>query len=114
VDDVIAVRVRLADGGERYFLTFGRIQDAVDPDPVCELVLARVDGFALGGEPVAAELCGSLRDPAESRDAPYFFECLLSISREVIPFSEGYEAWRAQIASEMAAGKRLYYCGSSD
>src|SRR5262249_52096581 len=39
VDDVIAVRVTLADGGERYFLTWGRIQDVIDSAPVSALVL---------------------------------------------------------------------------
>jgi hypothetical protein len=33
MDDVIAVKVELADGAARYFLAFGRIQDHVDPEP---------------------------------------------------------------------------------
>lgn len=39
MDDVVAVEVTLADGGLRYFVTWGRIQQTVDPEPVCKLVL---------------------------------------------------------------------------
>lgn len=39
VEHVVAVEVALTDGGKRYFLTWGRIQDAVDPAPLCEVVL---------------------------------------------------------------------------
>jgi hypothetical protein len=43
VDDVVAVKIGLADGKIGYFLTFGRIQDVVDPEPVCGLVLRFAD-----------------------------------------------------------------------
>jgi len=66
VDDVVAVEVRLADGGLRYFLTWGRIQDVVDPEPVCELVLRFSRGCALGGVPVSARVCDTLREAADS------------------------------------------------
>lgn len=39
MEDLIAVEVRLADGQSRYFLTWGRIQQAADPGPVAALVL---------------------------------------------------------------------------
>jgi hypothetical protein len=39
MDDIVAVEIRLATGENRYFLTWGRIQDAVEPKPLAELVL---------------------------------------------------------------------------
>jgi len=110
--DVIAVEVRLADGGFRYFVTWGRIQDAVDPDPVCRLALKAARGFSLGGgEPVSARVCGTLREAADSPDAPYFYECFRSFCEKPIPFGRRYEKWRAARAREMENGMAWAYCG---
>ncbi len=111
VEDVIAVEVRLADGGHRFFVTWGRIQHPVDPDPVCAVVMQCATAGMLGGEPVAARLCSTLREAAESDDAPWFYEALVSYSRSSMPFGEGYEAWRERMADEMERGKQIYYCG---
>lgn len=54
MEDVIAVEVRLADGARRFFVTWGRIQDPVDPDPVCAVVMRFARGCGLGGEAVTA------------------------------------------------------------
>ena len=112
MDDVIAIQVELANGTRRFFLTFGRIQDTVDPTAVCELVLAHAGQYTLGGEPVSATLCRTLREAATSEDAPYFYEGLLSLGRTAISFGDNYPTWRAQVAAEMQAGKYLYYCGT--
>jgi hypothetical protein len=94
MEDVIAVEVRLADGARRFFVTWGRIQDVVDPDPVCAVVMRFAQSCALGGQPVAARVCSTLREAAETEDAPMF-----------------YEARREQIAKEMERGRSIYYCG---
>ena len=110
---MIAVEVRLADGASRFFLTWGRIQDPVDTTAVCELVMRAAQGDALGGEPIAAEVCTTtLRAAAESEQAPYFYEALIEFASTHIPFGEGYEAWRAERAKAMAQGKEIYYCGA--
>lgn len=111
MEDVIAVDVRLADGGHRFFVTWGRIQDPVDPDPVCAVVMRCARGYSLGSEPIAAQLCSTLREAAESKEAPWFYEALMSYSRSAIPFGEGYEAWREQMVDAMERGKEIYYCG---
>jgi hypothetical protein len=111
MDDVIAIEVRLADGASRYFLTWGRIQDPVNPTPVCELVLEASQRFALGGVAVQARLCDTLKEAAESRAAPYFYECLLKFGREKIPFGERYETWRQEKATAMCTGRDIAYCG---
>jgi len=72
---MVAVSVGLSDGGRRYFVTWGRIQDVVDPAPLEELVLRHSRAFSLGGEPVMARVCEALREAAMSDSAPYFFEC---------------------------------------
>jgi hypothetical protein len=111
VDDVIAVAVRLADGRQRYFLTWGRIQAAVDPDPVCALVLRFSRSCSLGGAPVSARLCGTLREAADSPDAPCFYEAFLAFAAHSAPSKADYPAWKAGVAERMEAGRDIWYCG---
>jgi hypothetical protein len=111
MEDVVAVEVRLADGGRRFFMTWGRIQDAVDPDPVCAVVMQFAEQSSLGPPPVAARLCSTLREAADSEDAPYFYEALTSYCRSSIPFGDGYERWRQEMDRAMRQGKEIYYCG---
>jgi hypothetical protein len=111
VDDVIAVAVRLDDGRERYFLTWGRIQDKIDPGPVCDLVLRSSRSCSLGGAPVSARLCATLREAADSPDAPYFYECFFQFASQPPPSEEDYPAWKARIAERMEAGRDISYCG---
>jgi hypothetical protein len=111
MDDVIAVEVRLADGGRRFFVTWGRIQHPVDPDRVCAVVMRFARDCSPDAEPVAARLCSTLREAAESEDAPLFYEALLSYSRQSIPFGDGYDAWREQVAEAMMRGQQIFYCG---
>lgn len=111
MDDVVAVEVTLDNGEKRFFLTWGRIQDRVDPGPVCDLVLRASGGYSLGGKAISARLCGTLRVAADSGDAPYFYECLLGFARQPGPPDGEYEGWRAERAAAMEAGREISYCG---
>lgn len=111
MDDVIAVEVRLADGRQRYFLTWGRVQDHVDPEQVCDLVLRFSRSCSLGGVPVSARLCATLREAADSPDAPYFYECFLGFASRPVPSGDGHQEWKATIAEKMEAGQEICYCG---
>jgi hypothetical protein len=111
MDDVVAVEVRLADGDLRYFLTWGRIQHAVDPQPLCDLVLQASRSFSLGGLPISVRVCTTLREAAESANAPYFYECYLSFCHKPVPHGDTYEAWRNATNKAMQAGQEIAYCG---
>lgn len=107
VDELIAVEVQVAGGHSHYFLTGGRIQDAVDDGPVCELVLA----VAAHLDPAGARVCSTLRGAAESPDAPYFYEALFDFAqRGPIPHGDGYENWGQERAAAMEAGREIYHC----
>lgn len=108
MDDVVAVRVELLDGASRYFITWGRIQDTVDPGPLQDLVMRHAGDFSLRGNAVSAELC-LLR---EARDAPYFYEALVWFGQQRIPFGRSYQRWRRRVEREMDTGKHLHYLGS--
>ena len=72
--------------------------------------MRHVSEATLGGEPLAANVCPTLRVAAESSEAPYFFDALVAFSRQKIP-GDRYEEWRREKAEAMAQGNELYYCG---
>jgi hypothetical protein len=111
MEDVVAVEVQLVGGGSRYVITWGRIQDEVDPTQLEALVLAHSRRLDLGGTAERARVCFSLREAADSGSAPYFYEGLLDFAHRPIPFGAGYEHWRAERAAAMAADREIYYCG---
>ncbi len=99
MEDIVAVAVELESGVERFFLTWGHIQQTVDPDPLEQLILKLSVGYDLGGKPVKARVCRSLQDAAH---APYFYEGFFSFcQKEGIPFGGKYEAWKAEISKKM-------------
>lgn len=53
----------------------------------------------------------SIREAADSRFAPYFYECLPDVARRSIPFNPDYEQWCAEQATAIAAGREISYCG---
>jgi hypothetical protein len=108
MEDIVAVEVKLTTGERRHFLTWGRIQDNVDPAPLAELVLKRANHFAIDGEPASARVLWSLHPATE---APYFYEYFFGMSQERIPYDDSHEAWRKKIAEEMETGKWIYYLG---
>ena len=107
MDDLVAVRVELEGGESRYFLTWGRIQDAVRPEALAALVLKNSQDYSLGGVPIRAVVCG-LR---EASSQPYFFEGLFSFAKEGIPSWPRYRRWKKRKALLMGEGKDLYYLG---
>jgi len=110
VDDVVAVAVTLESGERRYFMTWGRIQDKVDPEPLEALILEHASRVDLGGTASSAEVCSSL---AAAAAEPYFHEALLSFAWSPIPFGEGYQEWRMEREAAMREGRDIYYLGLS-
>jgi hypothetical protein len=108
VEDIVAIRVKLEAGPDRFFLTYGRIFGAVDATGTLQVVARNLHAFALGGQPVRVELCHTLQ---EAKDQPYFFEAIAEFAQQPIPYGAKYEVWRRRIAREMVNGKHLYYLG---
>lgn len=102
---IVAVEVTLADSSKRYFLTWGRIHDAVDPKPLEELVLHQARNRGLKSSPVSTRLCQTL---AEAAGTPFFFECFFDLCQQKIPFGEGYASWAEAMRKEMEEGHQLY------
>ena len=108
MDDIVAVAVELDNRQKRYFMTWGRIQDAVDCGPLEAIVLKNAHRYDLGGVPKSAEVCDSLQEGSQQR---YFFEALLRMSRKKIPAGKGYRTWKKKINKLMEHGEELQYLG---
>ena len=108
MEDLVAVELTTTEGPVCYFVTWGRIQHAVDREPLEKLVLKVAGHFAVPGTPASARLCDSLQ---EAREAPLFYEALFSFARQRIPFGSGYEKWRRRIDKQMPSGKEIYFAG---
>lgn len=104
----MAVELKTPAGGPYFVMTFGRIQDPVDPCELEAIVLKHASNIGLS-HATSAEVCWSLRD---ARDGPYFYEALLFFAAELakVP-SRRYERWRRRTAREMSKGKHLWYLG---
>jgi hypothetical protein len=108
MEEIVAVEVRLADGQNRYFLTWGRIQNTVEPGPVARIVLDMSHRFSLGGVPVSARLRRSLHDAAAE---PMFFECFYAMCQKRCRVDDDYTVWRSDMDEKMRNGKEIYYLG---
>ena len=109
MDDWVAVEVKTDSGRSAFFVTWGRIQDPVDPGPLEELTLRAATQFSIGGKPLSARVCASLR---EAVSQPYFYEALLTLAQEPIPYGDGYDKWRREKAEDMAEGREFCFLGA--
>lgn len=108
MEDLVAVELTTVEGPVCYFVTWGRIQDATDPEPLEALIMKVAGHFALPGTPRSARLCASLQD---AREAPLFYEALVSFGQQPIPFGPGYQKWRRRTNKRMRQGKEIYAVG---
>ena len=87
MEDIVAVAVSTDTGAVTYFLTWGRIQDRVDPETLENLIMSVVGRFSIPGTAVSARLCDSLQ---EASSAPYFFEYYFGFCQRPFPFGKRY------------------------
>ena len=106
--DIVAVEVRLVSGERRYFLTWGRIQDSVDPGPVAAVVLRNAHRFAIDGEPESARLLWTLH-PAV--DTPGFWDAFFDMCQPGKVGTRRFSRWRKKIAELQEQGKEIWYLG---
>jgi hypothetical protein len=113
VDSIIAVRVRLDTGADRYFLTWGDLRSNRRwPGDIERLVLRASVGFALGGTPVNARVCDTLQAASGER---YFYECLVTMQQQ-LPAADckKFTAWTDAMTAAVLRGEELYYLGAPE
>jgi hypothetical protein len=68
VNGIIAARVTLGSGADRYFLTWGDLgSDRSWPGDIMRVVLRASARWATGWKPVAARVCDTLQDASGER-----------------------------------------------
>jgi hypothetical protein len=108
MEDIVALEVKLRNGARRYFMTWGRLFDPVDPGPLIDCARTHMSESSLGGEIVTVRVCDSLQEASRE---PYFFEALFAFGQKTIPRGEDYQGWRAQMRERVESGHELYFLG---
>lgn len=111
MENIVAVAIELENNTRRFFLTWGRIQDIVDPVPLEQLIFRFSTNFGLGGKPTKAHICKSIQ---EASHEPFFYEVFFSMCQKPIPFGEQYTSWRAEMNRRMQLGDEIYFLGNPD
>jgi hypothetical protein len=109
MENIVALRVRLANGQRRYFLTWGRVFDPIDPTSLIDAVWKHLPKYQLPAKAVALDMCDSLQEAASQR---YFFEAYLWFSHRPIPFGSRYAAWARATRLRILAGDDICYLGN--
>jgi hypothetical protein len=107
MDDVVALRVTLATGGQRFFLTWGRLFGAGEDQPLIDVVRPHLERMARS-EVRTVQICDSMQEAAGER---YFFEAFFTLCQQCIPFGPGYDEWAVETRRRVEAGKDIHYLG---
>jgi hypothetical protein len=112
MEGIVAVELVTPSGVHHYIVTFGRIQDPVDPAPLGQLVRQHASKFGLG-DATSVRVCGSLQ---EARRAPYFYEALIRFGAEMAASrrTDDHAGWVATIDHKMRDGQLLHYLGDPE
>ena len=113
VDSIVAVRVRLDSGVDRYFLTWGDLgSNRCWPGDIERAVLRASVCFALGGTPVDARVCDTLQAASGER---YFYEGLVAMQQQMpAAASKKFTAWTDKMTAAVLRGEELYYLGAPE
>jgi hypothetical protein len=107
MEEIVALRATLSSGEDRYFLTWGRLFDAVEPQGLIDAVRPHVTRMARG-EVSTLEVCDSLQDASGE---PYFYEGLFAFCQTPIPYGSHHEEWVSDMRERVTAGKEIYFLG---
>jgi hypothetical protein len=110
VEDIVAIKIVDKSGTEHFFLTWGRIFDPVDPEPLLAAVRPNLSRWGVR-QARSLEICDSLQDAALE---PYFYEALFMMAQERIPFGPKYRTWQAGKRRRVRKGEDIRYVGKKD
>jgi len=109
LEDIIAIKISDKKRGKAAFLTWGRVFDPTDPEPLKVAVAcaaAKRFGFH---DIISIEICESLQDAAGHK---YFFEALFALGYKSMPFGRrSHKFWAAKMRRAIRSGKELHLLG---
>lgn len=109
MEDIVALKVTLTNGEARYFMTWGRVFDPVDPAPLQDAVWNQLHRFQIPTSPKSIAVCDSLQEAAGER---YFYEALVKFCQLPIPFGSRYRIWATAARRRILKGQDISYLGS--
>ena len=107
MDDVVAIKINNGSEEVAAFLTWGRIFHPTDPTLLKETIGGHLVQFGLKGD-LQISVCETIQEVSHY---PYFYEGLLAIGREPIPFGPKYAEWQKKKRKKIEMGKELYFLG---
>lgn len=109
MEDLVAVKVTDDAEVDHYLITWGRIFDRVDPNPLLEAITPHLSSFGIK-KFTRMSLCRSLRDASSQ---PYFYEAMFLFGQKKIPFGKNYTAWQKKQKKAIRKGQEIYYLGQN-
>lgn len=106
MDDIVAIKVIDKKYGEGGFITWGRLFHIIDDKELLDVIKKHYSRW--GNDLESIELCYSLN---EISHIPYFYEALIRIIQEPIPFGPKYGAWVRKKQKALLEGKEIYFAG---
>jgi hypothetical protein len=107
MDDIVAIKVVDHAEKKHFFLTWGRVFDAIDEEPLLAAIEANLSMWGVR-KARSLEVCDSLQEAASER---YFFEAFFMMSQERIPFGPKYKSWQASKRKRIKKGEDIRYLG---
>jgi hypothetical protein len=110
MEELVAIKVVDAKRSAHFFITWGRVFDAVGPEPLVSAVRRQLRQFGIHAVR-SIRICDTLQEAA---DQPYFYEALIAFSQQRVPYGHAYPKWRTTRRKQIEAGKEIYYLGKRD
>ena len=108
MEDIVGIKVVDHEKGKVAFLTWGRVFDRVDPEPLEKAVGVALTNLGFN-KVKSVKVCHSLQDVVNHT---YFFEGLVAMSWKPIPSGEKkHKLWVARMRRAISHGKELYNIG---
>lgn len=107
MENLVGIIVKDKNFGEVGFVTWGRVFDRVDPEPLLEAIKLNLKIFGIK-ELESIEVCDTLQ---EVSGFPYFYEAIFKFARDIIPKNMLYENWCKKKRQAILEGEDIYFLG---
>ncbi len=109
MEDLVGIKIVDKTFGIVGFITWGRIFNRVDPQPLLDIVTKHLSKFGIVAVE-SIEVCDTLQ---EISSLPYFYEALFEFSQRIIPEGKIYKDWQKNMSKALERGEGIYFLGLS-
>ena len=109
MEDIVGIKIKDKYLGEVAFVTWGRVCDRTDPEPLFKAIKKNLSKFGIT-ELVSISICETLQ---EVSSFPYFYEALFVFAQQKQIDDANYAAWRIKKKKAIEQGEEIYFLGLS-